>query len=486
MMSKIKTFLHKYTAIPESLKAARVCAIASFATSGINYITTPIFTRLLTSEQYGTVAVYNSWYSIIRVFASMALIFPGVMNVGLYEHRDGRWKYLSSMLGLTTATTLILGVFYLLLSSQVEAALALPSTLVVLILLMCLSQPATTFWTFKQRYEYRYKETFFVSVGSALLAQILAIVAVLYARERGYTNLDHVRLWSAGVVNIAVGLILCVYIHKKGRKVVDIPLWKSTLIVALPLIPHYLGSEMLSSIDKIMIDKMVGSDKAGIYSLAAILSSIGVLLWRALNIMFAPFVNEKLGQKDYSSIRKNTKPLLEMAGIMCVIAALAAPEIIRILATEDYLQGVYVVPPIAAGVFLHAIYDTYSAVSFFNKKSFYIMAATVTAAVVNLVLNYVCILRFGYLAAGYTTLISNLVLVGMHYINVRRIEKAQIYDGKFSLLMIFVVVIGCLLCNLLYGGVVLRYVLIAILLVLMFLRRKNFFGSLIAMRVEHK
>lgn len=485
-MSKLRSLLQKCTAIPESLKATLVFAIASFATSGINYITTPIFTRLLTSEQYGTVAVYNSWYAIIRVFASMTLIFPGVMNVGLYEHRDSRWKYLSSMLGLTTFTTLILGVFYLLLSSRVEAALALPGTLVVLILLMCLSQPATTFWTFKQRYEYRYKETFLVSVGSALLAQVLAIVAVLYAKGRGYPHLDQIRLWSAGLVNIAVGLILFGYIHKKGRKIVDIPLWKSTLIVSLPLIPHYLGSEMLSSIDKIMIDRMIGSDKAGIYSLAAVLSSIGVLLWRALNIMFAPFVNEKLGQRDHSSIRKNTKPLLEMAGILCVIAALAAPEIIRILATEDYLQGVYVVPPIAAGVFLHAIYDTYSAVSFFHKKSFYIMVATVTAAVVNLVLNYVCILHFGYLAAGYTTLISNLVLVGMHYINVRRIEKEPIYDGKFSLLMIVTVIGGCLLCNLLYGGVIMRYLLITALLVLMFLRRKNFFGALIAMKVERK
>lgn len=484
MIAKFKRLLAKCKTIPDSLKATLVFAISSFATSGINYITTPIFTRLLTSEQYGTVAVYNSWYSIIRVFASMTLIFPGVLNVGLYEHRDNRWKYLSSMLGLTTATTLILVFCYLLFPSQVETALALPTTLVVLILLMCLSQPATTFWTFKQRYEYRYKETFIISVGSALLAQILSIVVVLLAKEHGYSHLDHVRLCSAGLVNITVGLLLWVYIRNKGKKLIDFPLWKSTLLVSLPLIPHYLGSEMLSSIDKIMIDKMVGSDKAGIYSLAAILSSIGILLWRSLNVMFAPFVNEKLGQKNYSSIRKNTKPLLEMAGIMCILASLAAPEIIRILATEDYLQGVYVVPPIAAGVFLHALYDTYSAVSFFHKKSFYIMAATVTAAVVNLVLNYICILRFGYLAAGYTTLISNLVLVGMHYINVRRIVKEQVYDGKHSLLMISTVTVGCLLCNLLYDGIILRYLLIAALLALMFLRRKNFFDALISMKVK--
>lgn len=472
----------KVNKIPESLKATLVFAVASFATSGINYITTPIFTRLLTSEQYGIVAVYNSWYAIIRVFASMTLIFPGILNVGLYDHKDNRWKYLSSMLGLTTLATMILSVFFAILQNRVEALLSLPASLVTLMLLMCLTQPATTFWTFKQRYEYRYKATFVVSVGSAVLAQAVSVAAVIFFDKYGYSHLEQVRLWSAGTVNIVIGLALFFYICRKGKTLIDLPLWKGTMLVALPLIPHYLGSEMLSSIDKIMISQMVGDDKAGIYSLAAVLSAIGVLLWRALNIMFGPFVNEKLGQRDFVSIRKNVKPLLETAGIMCIIAALAAPEIIRILATTDYLEGVYVVPPIAAGVFIHALYDVFAAVSFFHKKSVHIMVATVTAAAVNLVLNFVFIKHFGYLAAGYTTLLSNLVLVAMHYRNMRRIETEQIYDGKYTVLLLVVVIVGCLVCNFLYGIKLIRYLLILAFVVLMALRSKSLVNALTAMK----
>lgn len=480
----MKQLLNKIKNMPEPLKATLVFAVASFATSGINYITTPIFTRLLTNAQYGTVAVYNSWYSIVRVFASMTLIFPGVLNVGLYEHRDNRWKYLSSMLGVTTVSTVILALATVLLSNQVEHLLKLSGPLIILILLMCLSQPATTFWTFKQRYEYRYKITFVVCVGSAVLAQVVSIAAVVLFDKLAYPHLDQVRLWSAGLVNIAVGMVLFGLICKRGKTFVDLPLWKRTVAVALPLIPHYLGSEMLSSIDKIMIGRMVGDDKAGIYSLAAIISAIGVLLWRALNVMFAPFVNEKLGQRDFASIRRNVKPLLEMAGILCVVAALAAPEIIGLLATEDYAEGIYVVPPIAAGVFIHALYDVFSAVSFFHKKSMRIMIATVTAAIVNVTLNYIFILTFGYLAAGYTTLISNIVLVGMHYWNIRKIEKERIYDGKFSLMLMAGVVTACLLCNCLYGMTVIRYLVILGISALMFLRRKGFINALISMRNE--
>ena len=439
------------------MKVTLVFAISSFATSGINYIVTPIFTRLLTNSQYGTVAVYNSWYALIRVFASMTLIFPGVLNVGLYEHKKDRWKYLSSMLGVTTISTVIISIIYILFSNQVINLLGLSNSLIILMLLMCFSQPATTFWTFKQRYEYKYKITFYITVGSAILAQFLSIIAVVLFDANGFQQLDQVRLWSSGLINIAVGLVLYVYICRKGKGFWDLPLWKHTIVVAIPLIPHYLGSELLSSIDKIMISQMVGDDKAGIYSLAAILSSIGVLLWRALNVMFAPFINEKLGEREFSSVRKNVKPLLKTAGILCVIAALAAPEIISILATDEYLEGIYVVPPIAAGVFIHALYDIFSAVSFFHKKSLNIMIATVTAAVVNIVLNYVFIRELGYLAAGYTTLISNIVLVVMHYWNICRIEEEKIYDGKFSLFIVLAVVTGCILCNFFYEFKLIRY-----------------------------
>ena len=479
----MKAILNKFKSMPESVKATLVFAIASFATSGINYLTTPIFTRLLTGAEYGTVSVYNSWYAIVRVLASMTLIFPGILNVGLYEHSDNRWKYLSSMLGVTTVCTAILGVLYAIFPGLFHSLLGLNPSLMILMILSCFALPATTFWTMKQKYEYRYQVTFFVSVGSAVLAQAVAVAAVMAARDHQFGNLDQVRLWSAGIVNMAVGLVLFFYIIRQGRAFVDIPLWKKTLLVAVPLIPHYISGELLSSINQIMISNMVGKTEAGIYSLAAVLSAIGILLWRALTVMFNPFVNAKLGSREFRTIRETVKPLILVVGVMCVIAALAAPEIIRVLATEEYLAGVAVVPPVAAGVFIHAMYDTFAAVSFFHKKSTRIMTATLTAAAVNLVGNYVFIKSFGYIAAGYTTLLSNLVLTAMHYRSARLIEPEEIYDPRFSLRSVALVTAGCLLCNLLYPFTLLRYILIAALLGFIVLRRKAVIDMLMGMKV---
>lgn len=475
----MRSLWKKFQAMPESLKATLVFAIASFATSGINYLTTPIFTRLLSGAEYGTVAVYNSWFSIVRVFASMTLIFPGVLNVGLYDHRENRWRYLSSMLGITSLCSGLLAIIYALWPGVFRGLLGLDHSLMVLMLLSCFALPATTMWTMKQRYEYRYKSTFLVSVGSAVLAQAVAVVAVMASSSR----LDHVRLWSAGLVNGAVGLGLFVYIIRQGRAFVDLSLWRKTFLVTIPLIPHYLGGELLSSMDKIMIDALVGKTEAGIYALAAILSALGILLWRALTVMFNPFVNAKLGAREFSAIRETVKPLMGVVGILCVIASLAAPEILRILATGEYQAGIYVVPPVAAGIFLHAMYDTFAAVSFFHKRSTRIMTATLTAAAVNLVGNYVFIKCFGYIAAGYTTLLSNLVLTAMHYRSARRIEKERVYDPQFSLFTAALVTALCLACNFLYPFAAVRYLCIALALALLWRRRKTVVAMLVKMKV---
>lgn len=479
----MKNPIQKFKSMPQMLKVTIVFAAASFATSGINYITTPIFTRLLTQKEYGLVSVYNSWYSIIQVFASMTLIFPGILNVGLYDHRENMWKYLSSLLGITTACSSILAVFYLIFRMPIQVYMDLPASLLILMLLSCFLLPATTFWTFLQRYTYSYRIAFIVSVGSALLAQAAAVLGVVLAKNHTSFNLGVVRLWSAGLVNLLVALILFALICYRGKKFIHLSLWRATIIVAIPLIPHYLGSVALTATDKIMISQMIGTDKAGIYALAAVLSAIGVLLWRALSITFAPFVNTKLGQRSYEEIREAVKPLLIMVGILCIIASFAAPELIRVLAGSSYLSGLAVVPPVAAGIFIHALYDVFSAISFFHKKSLNIMMATLTAAGCNILLNFIFIPYFGFVAAGYTTLFSNLILTLLHFINARLIIKEPVYDGRFSFILLSLITFGCLLANLVYSYLAIRIVIIAGLSILMVMMARPLVRTLVKMKV---
>lgn len=472
--------MRKYS---ENLKATFFIGISSFLTSGINYLTTPIFTRLITTAEYGLISRYNSYYLIISVIATLTLSRPGILNVGLHEHKESRWSYLSSMLGLITVSTLFISIIMYILWNPLSNVLQIPPSLIILMILTCFLQPATTFWTYKQRYEYNWKPVCIVTIGTAVLAQVFSVFAVLWFREQGNVNLGIVRLYSSSTINLFVALLIFIRICFLGKKFIDLNLWRTTLIFALPLIPHYLGFSFLNGMDKIMIGNMVGDDKVGIYSLSSVISTIGLLLWQALCVSITPFIFKRLQLREYNSIRLHVKPLLEIVAICCILISLLAPEIICIFGTKDYLEGIVVMPAVTAGTFMHVLYDLFSNVAFFKKKSIYIMLATLLAALINGILNFVCIKEFGYLSAGYTTLVSYAALTFFHYKISVYLGGEPLFTGTDVCLISVGVSFMCGLSILLLNNTFLKFIFVLILFLYMIKRRNNYLQAISEMKV---
>jgi len=467
----------------ENVKATFFLGIASFLTSGINYITTPVFTRLLSTAEYGLISKYNSVYLIVSVIATLTLSRPGILSVGLYEHKDNRWRFLSVMLGEVMAASAVSFAVIALLWRPLYGIVKIPFSLILLMIATCILQPAMTFWTYKQRYEYVWRSTFLVSVGTAVFAQLVSVLAVVWFKANSHCNLAMVRLISAAAVNLSVSLVIYLNILRRGKRFVDGALWKKTLLFALPLIPHYFGFALLTGTDKIMIGAMLGDDQTGIYSLAAVISTVGALLWQALCVSVVPFVYEKLGNRQFSAIDTLTRPLLELVGLFCAAIAFLSPEIIAVMGTEAYRGAAYVIPAAAAGTFMHVMYDLFSNVAFFHKKPVHIMSATLVAALTNVVLNYLCINAYGYVAAGYTTLLSYIVLAFTHYRISRRLERERIFDWKYATALSAGVIGLCLLSMVFFSLPAARYAVILAIAATAAARRKQYIHAIGEMRV---
>ena len=101
----------KWKQLPVSVRAAMVFGICSFLSSGISFLLMPLFTRIMSKEQYGIVTDYNSWHYIIEVFSVLGLASVGSFNVGLNEYRDRRDRFVSSMLIKYNISTLAVFAF---------------------------------------------------------------------------------------------------------------------------------------------------------------------------------------------------------------------------------------------------------------------------------------------------------------------------------------------------------------------------------------
>ena len=109
---------------------------------------------------------------------------------------------------------------------------------------------------------------------------------------------------------------------------------------------------------------------------------------------------------------------------MAISLILFAQEIVQLLSTKEYVKALPIVPVIIISYVFLYLYTLFANYSFYYKKTGYISLATLVT-LVNIVLNYLLIPRFGYIIAAYTTLFSYILLFVFHYTVIRFILKTK-------------------------------------------------------------
>ena len=84
----------------KALTGASIFVISTFIQRGLSLITTPIYTRLLSSYDYGIVSTYNTWYGVLSVIFTLS-IAANAFNTGLVKYKDDRDYFVSNMISLT-------------------------------------------------------------------------------------------------------------------------------------------------------------------------------------------------------------------------------------------------------------------------------------------------------------------------------------------------------------------------------------------------
>lgn len=466
----INRILDRWKKISVEAKASVALIFATFLTRSINFITTPIFSRLMTTSEYGEMTNYHAWISVLEPIAILGLTSAGVFNVGLNEYRDSRKQYMSAMLGLCNVMTILtFGIIGLLKLLGVPISMVSDS-LMPLMVIHFLFSPAQAFWITRQRYEYKYKLAITITILSVIFSQSAALYAVIFLEGNKAVN----RLWGNEIGAFSIYFFIYIYLICSGKSYVKLSYWKNIFMFAVPLIPHYLAQHVMSNSDRIMLVNIKDESTAGIYGLVANIGVIASIVWSSINSSLMPYTYEKMNGKDYKSIDRTIRSVLFPYAVICIFVSLAAPEILWILAPPEYYSGLTIVPCFAMISFVQALYNVFANIEFYYKKSVFISAATIIAAVCNLGLNLILIPRYGFVGASYATLLSTVILVLFHYLGMKRAMAGEkLYSiGKIAVISA-ICFIGSLLCNLLYKNTVIRYLMIlAIVVTAVCLRKK--------------
>lgn len=468
----INKLIDKYKQIPAAAKASLWFAICSIIQKGISLITVPLFTRLLTTEQYGEFSVFQSWYQLISIFATLNLS-AGVFFNGMTKYPNERNKYMSSMQGLSTVATLLLFCVYLPFREYINEFTGLSTLLMVTMFTEFLVAPALAFWTTRQRYEFKYIALVGVTIGVAVLSPALGLVAVNLTEEKGVA-----RILSAALVNICIGLFFYVLNVVRGKKLFNKEYWLFALKFNIPLIPHYLSTIVLTHSNRIMIEKMFGETEVAIYSVAYSFSLIMNIVTQSINSSYVPWTYRKLKDGDTAPLKKYTTLLLLVIATISLIPVLVAPELMWIIAPPEYTEGVWVIPPLSTSVFFMFLYNLFANIEFYFEKTKFVMIASVLGAITNIGLNLLLMPTFGYLAAGYVTMVCYILFSFAHYLFMRKVCKDKlkvksVYNDKL-ILCISLVYLGCTaLAMCVYNFIIVRYSILVIAFIVLIIKRDS-------------
>lgn len=421
------------------------------------FITIPVFTRLLSQAEYGQYNNFLSWVAVIGIVTSMSL--ESTLISAKFDYRDNFDDYAFS---ISAVSVFIAGVWWLLAEVAmpiVSPLLSLDPLYVHAMFLYLLFQPIVNIYQTHERFRYRWKATVATSMAVSLGAAFLS-VALVFAVEDKLLGVIVGRVAPMVIVGAA---LLVLYVRRGAKFTVSCIAY--ALPIAAPFIPHLLAMNLLGALNKIFIEQMCGSEANALYSLANNCGLIVSIFTTSLNSAFAPWLGDRLAEGDHAATRRFGRPYVLLFALLAAGASLAAPEIMLILGGDAYMSAASMIPAISMGCVFQFVYCMYVNIEQFKKKTVGMAVASVSAAVLNGILDVVLIPRFGYESTAIATAVSYGWLLLMHMLLVRRLGLMDVYDTRCNLVVLGAVAMAMVFMPLLYPHFVIRLLFAVVVLV---------------------
>lgn len=486
-MNRINQLLSRYRTLSPSIKSSFWFVVCNIIQKTVVILTTPIYTRLMNTEQYGEYTTFLTWVELGVILTSLDIFYSGY-NVGMERFRNDRSNYTSSMHGLCLLLTSVWVIILFPLASTIGPFIKLPVIQFKLLLGYMYIFPIFQFWSARKKYEYDYKPliivTSIISICTIMLGTILTCC---------FTVKSTGAILGKIIVEAALSIPLLVVSVNGIRSLFNSFYWKYALKFNIPLIPHYLSTMILNHSDRLMIVFICGKSDAGIYGVAYFVAMLMTIVQTAINSAIVPYLYGKLHKEEHDGLARTITLFCVFTASINIILLIVAPEMIKLISTEEYYEAVRVIPPITFGVFLTSVYGMFANIEFYFHYNRFAAMASVASAVSNIILNYIFINKYGYIAAGYTTFASYLLLTIMHFIGLNRVLRihkiniSDIVNNKTIIVIVLLFFITTVLIYSLYNVPYIRYGLLIPVFVWLYVKRsmiRRFVNSIRAGRTD--
>lgn len=453
----------------ESLSMRTILMIIStIILNAISIITAPIFTRIMTTADYGTYSLYLSWVSIFSIIFGIQTY--GTLNNAKVDFDNKEYlNYCTNIFLLSFIGNVVGGGVFIACYQYVEGIIGLPHDVLPSLIVSSCGVYMVSFVSKYLLIEKKAIQNLLISVIVALVLSVGSIFLILHCAVRGY----FARALVHSGTYLVAGLLIIFYFLSRTRVKIHISYWKYCLQLSLPLVIHNLSGVLLEQSDRIMLKSVAGESVVGIYSFCYTLAMPIVILINAMNSAWTPEYYLLMSADKKTEINQHYKRQMFLTTSICCGYILVVPEALKILATEEYWEGRPIISLVVISYFFRFLYLFPVNYEFYHKKTKYIAASTFVATLINICLNYILIPKYGMYGAAVATIVAYVFLFLIHEFMARKVIKNFEFE-KSLYLKGLLIISGCsMLAEGLSEFVIIRWFLGMIIAIILIMRVKR-------------
>ncbi len=321
----------------QQLKNSFIYLIPVIASDLVAILTLSVFTRILTTEDYGILALAQIYAMLVSGLANLGL--TNIYNRNFFQYRDkkGPSELLYSVLLFVGAALAVCAIVTFLYRESLSELITGSAEHGNLIFWAFCSNGVISLKTYYFNY-FRNSEEAKKFVKYTIYEIVLAVVLSLYLVAYMKTGVIGL-VWGQLLAGSAIFLMLTVRFLSFLPVSFNWQILKFSLRLGFPSTPSLFLKVMSTQFDKYMIGLMVAAGAVGIYSIGMKLAYIVFTFMTAIENVFVPNTYKKmfaLGKKGGGDIGRYLTPFIYVSIAVALIVSLFSEEVIMVLTPKPY------------------------------------------------------------------------------------------------------------------------------------------------------
>ena len=469
------------SAVRKVAKNTTVLLISQIISYILAFFYTIYTARYLGASGFGTISFALALGAILSIFTELGLSTLTVREVSRDKSLANKY------IGNTIALKIILSSITLVSMVLVVSLLHYPPQIALIIYFITISFVVGAFTSIFYSIFQAYEKMEYQSIGQIINSIIMfSGILLIINYQLSIVNFGLVYL-IASVISLIYGIIICmwrfvlpkievdlnIWKYLLSKVEIDLNLWKFLIIEAIPLTISSVFLLIAFRVDTIFLQIINGNVAVGLYNAAyGLMTALMFVPLVYVSAIFPMLSRLNVSSKELLKIsyEKSVKYLIIIGLPIAVGTTLLASPIILLIYKSGFSQSIVALQILIWSIpiiFINYILGT--AINSINKQR-QMVKSTFVVMTINIVLNLLLLPKYGYIAASFITVITELAsfIFWFHIMNLNGykipIHRILIKPIIASLIMgLFIILVNINLIIVIIISVIIYFVVLLIL-----------------------